>query len=322
MRIAITGAGGFLGRRLAHALLSDPRVERLVLADLAPVPSIAGDARIVPLAANLAEAGAGESIAEGADVIFHLAAVLSGQAEADFELGMGVNVQGTRRLLEAARAGGRRPRFVFTSSLAVFGPPLPPVVDDGTAVHPQSSYGTEKAIGELLVSDYSRRGYVDGRVLRLPTVCVRPGRPNAAASSFVSGIIREPLHGENAVCPVDRGLELWLSSPRAAVSNLVHGGSLPPEALGTQRTINLPGITVTVDRMIASLAAVAGPGAAARIEFREDPAACRIVSSWPSRFDVRRALALGFTGDTEFGALVRDFMADEAAEKAVTQGRR
>ena len=311
MKIAITGGGGFLGRLLAQALLADPRVERLVLADSAPAPPPAADARLAILQGDLGAAGEAESIAEGADVIFHLAAVLSGQAEADFDLGMRVNVDATRRLLEAARAGGRRPRLVFASSLAVFGPPLPPVVTDATAVHPQSSYGTAKAIGELLVGDYSRRGYVDGRVLRLPTICVRPGQPNAAASSFVSGIIREPLRGERAVCPVGRDLELWLSSPRTAVLNLVHAASLP--AIGSVPVINLPGITVTVAEMIDSLARVAGPAAAERIEFSEDPLVRRIVSGWPARFDVARALDLGFSRDPGFESLIRDFIAHEAA---------
>ena len=322
MKMAITGGGGFLGSRLARALLADSRVERLVLADLAPAQSPVDDHRLALLTTALSEAGAAESIVEGADVIFHLAAILSGQAEAEFDLGMRVNLDGTRRLLEAARAGGRRPRFVFASSLAVFGAPLPPVVTDDTAARPQSSYGAEKAMGELLAAEFSRRGFVDSRILRLPTVCVRPGRPNAAASSFVSGIIREPLHGEKAVCPVGPQLALWLSSPRSVVANLVHGASLSAEALGADRTINLPGITVTVGEMIASLARVAGREAPARIEFSGDPAVRRIVSSWPSRFDVRRALALGFSGDLEFEALIREFLADEAAEKGVSQGSR
>jgi D-erythronate 2-dehydrogenase len=320
MQIAITGGGGFLGRRLARALLADPGVERLVLADVAPAQPLPVDDRLVLLRADLSEAGAAESVAAGADVIFHLAAVLSGQAEADFDLGMSVNVDGTRRLLEAARAAGRRPRFVFASSLAVFGPPLPPVIADDTAVHPQSSYGAEKAVCELLVADYSRRGYVDGRVLRLPTVCVRPGRPNAAASSFVSAIVREPLHGESVVCPAGPELELWVSSPRAAAQNLLHGASLSAEALGPNRIINLPGITVTVAEIVASLGRVAGPQAVARVEFREDPVARRIVSSWPARFDVRRALELGFSRDRGFEDLIREFLGDEAAARGVPPG--
>jgi len=317
MQIAITGGGGFLGRRLARSLLADPDVERVVLADAVPQQPFVEDARLVILKANLTDCRAAETVAQGADVIFHLAAVLSGQAEAEFDVGMSVNIDATRSLLEAARAGGRRPRFVFTSSLAVFGPPLPPVVTDETAVHPQSSYGAEKAVGELLVAEYSRRGYVDGRVLRLPTVCVRPGRPNAAASSFVSGIIRGPLHGETAICPASRELELWLSSPRAVVQNLLVGAALSAEALGPLRIVNLPGITVTVAEMIASLERVAGSEVAARVVFNEDPVARRIVSSWPARFDVRRALALGFGRDREFEDLIREFLADEAAEGAV-----
>jgi nucleoside-diphosphate-sugar epimerase len=187
------------------------------------------------------------------------------------------------------------------------------MVTDDSAVHPQSSYGTQKAIGELLVEDYSRRGFVDGRVLRLPTVCVRPGKPNAAASSFVSGIIREPLRGEQAMCPVGSEQELWLSSPRAAVANLVHAASLKAEVLGTRRIINAPGITVTVAAMIAALERVAGPEVAARVSFGEAPAVRRIVSSWPARFDVSRAIALGFSQDADFEGLIRGFLADEGA---------
>ena len=313
MKVAITGGAGFLGRRLARALLVDKRVESVLSADAAPVEAAGGDPRLVPLAADLREPGAAEAVAHGADVIVHLAAVLSGQAEADFDLGVSVNVDATRRLLEAARAGGRRPRFVFASSLAVYGPPLPPVVTDETALHPQSSYGAEKAIAELFVADYSRRGFVDGRVLRLPTISVRPGRPSSAASSFASSIIREPLRGERAVCPAGPELELWLSSPRVAVLNLAHGALLAEEALGARRTINLPGITVSVAQMVASLERVAGAQAAARIEFRDDALARRIVSSWPARFDVSRALELGFSRDADFEGIIRDYLAGEAA---------
>jgi D-erythronate 2-dehydrogenase len=317
MKISITGGGGFLGRMLARDLLADTRVERLVLADAAPVRGLADDRRLGFLQVNLAEPGAAESVAAGMDVVFHLAAVLSGQSESEFDLGMSVNVDATRRLLEAARAGGRCPRFVFSSSLAVFGPPLPAVVTEGTAVHPQSSYGAGKAIAELLVADYSRRGYVDGRVLRLPTICVRPGKPNAATSSFVSGIIREPLNGVTAVCPVSPELELWLSSPRSAVRNLAHGASLPAEALAGNRIIHVPGISVTVAEMIATLRRIAGPEVAGRIAFTEDPLVRRIVSSWPSRLDVGRAVDLGFVRDPGFDALIEEFTAHLAAERAV-----
>jgi nucleoside-diphosphate-sugar epimerase len=317
MKIAITGAGGFLGRRIATALLANPGLERILLADVAPIPPFTQDRRLVLLAADLADPRAVTEIVADADVIVHLAAVVSGQAEAEFDVGMRVNLDATRGLLEAARSTGRCPRFVFASSLAVFGPPMPALITDETAVRPQSSYGTQKAMGELLVSDYSRRGFVDGCVLRLPTVCVRPGKPNAAASSFVSGIIREPLRGEKAVCPVGRDLELWLSSPRTAVANLVHATSLDSKALGPQRIINLPGITVSVAGMIASLERVGGPATSARIAFEEVPSVSRIVSSWPARFDVSRALALGFGRDLEFEALIREFISDEDAGKAV-----
>lgn len=317
MNISITGGGGFLGRRLAKALLADPRVERLLLADVAPVPAFSADRRLLTRVADLSEPAAARAIVEGADLVFHLAAVVSGQAEAEFDVGMRVNLDATRGLLEAARTEGRRPRFVFTSSLAVFGPPMPPVITDDTAVNPQSSYGTQKAIGELLVADYTRRGFVDGRVMRLPTVCVRPGKPNAAASSFVSAIIREPLRGEEAVCPVARGQELWLSSPGSAVANLVHGASLGADALGSRRTINVPGITVTVAEMIAALENVAGPAVAARVAFGEAPAVKRIVSSWPARFDISRALGLGFIRDAGFESLIRAFLAEEEAAEGL-----
>jgi nucleoside-diphosphate-sugar epimerase len=313
MKIAITGGGGFLGRRLARALLGEGSVERLLLADVAPIPGLPDDGRLDLKTCDLSDPQGAAAVVDGADVIYHLAAVVSGQAEAEFDVGMRVNLDATRGLLEAARSAGRCPRLIFTSSLAVFGPPMPDVITDDTAVHPRSSYGTQKAISELLVADYTRRGFIDGRMMRLPTVCVRPGKPNAAASSFVSGIIREPLRGENAVCPVGREQELWLSSPHAAVANLIHGASLEAGALGSRPTVNLPGITVTVGEMIASLERVAGAAVSDRISFGEVPAARSIVSSWPTRFDVARALGLGFVRDTGFEALIRGFVEDEAA---------
>ncbi len=314
MNVAITGGGGFLGRRLADLLLTRPEVGRIRLVDSSPIAPFAEDGRIERMQANLTTPGAAAGVVDGADVIFHLAAVVSGQAEAEFDLGMGVNLDATRSLLEAARQSRRTPRFVFASSLAVFGPPLPEIVTDETAVHPRSSYGVQKAIGELLVSDFGRRGFVDGRAVRLPTVCVRPGRPNAAASSFVSGIIREPLSGLGANCPVGPDLELWLSSPKTAVANLAHAAFIPGGSLGENRILNLPGITVSVGQMIACLEQTAGKEASARITFTPDASVNRIVSSWPARFDVSRALALGFSRDPDFGNLIADYLESGAAK--------
>jgi D-erythronate 2-dehydrogenase len=312
MTIVITGGGGFLGRRLALALLKDPGVSRIVLADLVHLKAPSDDPRLVPVEADLADPADAERLVDGADVIFHLAAVVSGQAERELELGMRVNLDATRILLDAARLAGRCPRLVFTSSLAVFGPPMPAVVDDLTGTNPQSSYGAQKAIGELLVSDYGRRGFVDGRTVRLPTVCVRPGRANAAASSFVSGIIREPLRGEASVCPVDRSLDLWLCSPDCAVDNLMRAAMVPAEHLEGRRVINAPGLTVTVGEMLDALREVGGEAALARVSFKEDPLVRRIVSSWPARFNVDRALGLGFARDRDFSSLVRQHLADVA----------
>lgn len=307
MKIIVTGGAGFLGQRLAHRLLREHGPElRLVLADRATTTAFAGDARVTSVECDIADSAELERIVTpDTAVIHHLAAIVSGQAEAEFDLGMRVNVDATRGLLEAARRLPAPARFVFTSSIAVFGGMLPPVVDDLTSVRPQSSYGAQKAIGELLVNDYSRKGFVDGRVLRLPTISVRPGRPNRAASSFVSGIIREPLNGQPAVCPVGIDVRLWLSSPATAVENLWLAQRLPAAELGSNRTINLPGLSVTVDEMIRTLAEVAGPAAAARIQFARDETVARIVSGWPGRFDDSRARALGFQGDVDFASVVR-----------------
>jgi nucleoside-diphosphate-sugar epimerase len=222
-----------------------------------------------------------------------------------------VNLDATRALLEASRRLRRPPRLVATSSVAVYGGVLPPVVTDDTALRPQSSYGMEKAVGELLVADYARRGWVDGRVLRLPTVSVRPGKPNKAASSFASGIIREPLSGLEAVCPVPPETRLWLLSPRKAVEDLVHGHEIDAAALGGVRTVNLPGLSVTVAEMVAALERVGGREAVARIRWERDPLVERIVASWPGVWDTTRALRLGFGGDADFESVVRAFVADD-----------
>lgn len=306
MKILITGGAGFLGQRLAQRLLAHHGAGvQLLLVDRATTSAFAGEARVQSVAADIADAAElARLVTPDTAVVYHLAAIVSSQAEAEFDLGMRVNLDATRALLELCRGLPAPPKFIFTSSVAVFGGELPAVVVDDTAVRPQSSYGMQKAAGELLVNEYSRRGFVDGRVLRLPTICVRPGKPNRAASSFVSGIIREPLNGEPAVCPVGREVPLWLSSPSAAVENLHHAHLVPAEKISGHRTFNLPGITATVGEMIDALGRAAGPEAVARIRFEPDATIARIVTSWPGRFDTVRARALGFGGDRDIDAII------------------
>lgn len=317
MHILITGGAGFLGQRLAQQLLTDgstvhPAIQRLTLADIVKpaIPDSQNKAiEAVSQQVDLSDPQAVEAlITSDITAVYHLAAVVSGQAEANFELGMAVNAQGTRYLLEALRQKAPGAKLIFASSLAVFGGNLPAVITEATAVTPQSSYGTQKAVGELWVNDYSRRGFIDGRVLRLPTVCVRPGKPNAAASSFASGIIREPLQGQPSVCPVDPSLALWLSSPSAVTHNLVHALRLPAEQFGYSRTVNLPGLTITVQEMIAALARVTDEATTQQIQYQPDEVISRIVASWPSTFDVKRAIALGFIRDENFEDIIRAFM--------------
>jgi D-erythronate 2-dehydrogenase len=321
MKVLITGGAGFLGRRLATKLLAlgeltgpsgqrEP-IEELVLLDIVAAAGF-DDPRVTTMVGDIADRAVLErAIDTRTRTIFHLAAVVSGQAEAEFELGMRINLDASRALLEVCRALGHRPRVVFTSSVAVYGGTVPDLVLDDTALNPQTSYGTQKAIAELLLSDYTRRGFVDGRALRLPTISVRPGRPNAAASSFASGIIREPLHGEEAVCPVPLDARLWLLSPRGAVEALVRGGEIDAAQLGEWRTVNLPGLSVSVAGMIEALREVAGDAAVARIRHEIDPRVAAMVASWPGQWDTSRAEALGFTGDTTFADVIRAYLEDE-----------
>ncbi|WP_175973109.1 D-erythronate dehydrogenase [Burkholderia sp. BCC1047] len=321
MKLLITGGAGFLGQRLARKLLErgeltgpDGRIEKideLVLLDVVQGSDF-GDARVTSIVGDIADRAVLESaIDTRTGAIFHLAAIVSGQAEADFDLGMRINLDASRTLLEVCRARGHQPRVVFTSSVAVYGGALPDVVQDDTALNPQSSYGAEKAIAELLLCDYARRGFVDGRVLRLPTISVRPGRPNAAASSFASGIIREPLNGEESVCPVPGSTRLWLLSPRSAIEALVAGCEIDGATLGTKRVINLPGLSVSVDEMIAALRDVAGDEVVKLIRHVPDERVEKIVGSWPGRWDTSRAEALGLKGDTSFADVIRSHIADE-----------
>lgn len=320
MHILITGGAGFLGQRLAQRLLVKPDIQRLTLADVA-IPSALREHSVLSHHSKvaIAEADLTDPLATNAlissdvSVVYHLAAVVSGQAEADFDLGMRVNIDGTRNLLEAVRHQAPGAQFIFASSLAVFGGDLPSVIDERTVVTPQSSYGTQKAIGELLVNDYSRKGFVDGRVLRLPTVSVRPGKPNAAASSFVSSIIREPLQGNSVICPVDDGLPIWLASPNTTAANLAHALTIQADQFDNSRTINLPGLTVTVAEMIQALAQVAGEITVERIQKQPDAAISRIVASWPSQFEVSLARSLGFAQDDSFEEIIRAFIQEDLA---------
>jgi nucleoside-diphosphate-sugar epimerase len=243
--------------------------------------------------------------------VFHLAAVVSGQAEADTDLGCRVNLDGTRAVLDACRALGTCPRVVFASSLAVYGGELPSAVGDGTALTPQTSYGTQKAIGELLVNDYSRKGFVDGRAVRLPTVVVRPGRPNRAASTFASSMIREPLSGREAVCPVSPETVMALASPRRIVAGLLHAHDLPGHAFGTNRSLQLPGFSVAVGEMAAAVRRAGGEEAHARIHWEPDAQIQQIVSGWPQALGAQRAEDLGFTADTGIDEVVQAFIEDD-----------
>jgi len=321
MRIVITGGAGFLGTRLARALLArgtltdasgtTRAIREVVLVDLAPAND-PGDGRVRVASGDLADPALIErALTSETDTVFHLAAVVSGQAEADFDTGMRVNLDATRALLERCRRLTRPPKFLFASSLAVFGGTLSDPVEDGAPLTPQSSYGTQKAIGELLVYDMTRKGYIDGRSLRLPTVTVRPGKPNKAASSFASGIIREPLNGEAAICPVGEDLRLWLSSPRRAIESLIALHDVDGDVLGPRRIVNLPGISVSVAQMVAALRTVAGDAVADRIRFQRDEAIERIVGSWPGAWELTRAHALGLAADESFEAIVRAYIEDD-----------
>ena len=317
MKVVVTGAAGFLGGRLARTLLDrgelDGRpVDELVLLDVVASTVGEGDPRVRTVVGDVADPVLlGEVVDAATDVVFHLAAVVSGQAEAEFDLGMRINLDGSRLLLDACRAAGSVPRVVFTSSVAVYGGDLPDVVTDTTPLTPQTSYGTQKACAELLLADHTRKGHVDGRVLRLPTVTVRPGKPNAAASGFASGIIREPLAGVETVVPVPPEVRMWVLSPRYAVESLVAGASLAAEELGDSRAINLPGVSVLVGEMAAALERVAGPEVAARVSWKRDPAIEAIAATWPGAWDTTRAEALGLRGDTDFDAIVRAYMEDD-----------
>jgi D-erythronate 2-dehydrogenase len=326
MHILITGAAGMIGRKLTQRLVIDRAiggepVEKLTLIDIvAPTRPVGFSDHVKTRAADLAAPGvAKKAVSERPDVIFHLAGVVSGEAETDFDKGYHVNLDGTRALLEAVRlaGGGYKPKFVFTSSIAVFGAPFPDAIPDEYHLTPLTSYGTQKAMSELLLSDYSRRGFLDGVGIRLPTIAVRPGKPNMAASGFFSGIIREPLAGQEAILPVSESVMHWHASPRAAVGFLLHAAGLTRAQLGDRINLTMPGVAVTVGEQIAALKRVAGDKVAARIRSEPDPLIERIVAGWPRRFDAKRAIALGFKVEASFDEIIRAHIEDELGGKIV-----
>src|SRR5215472_17571656 len=326
MHILITGAAGMIGRKLSARLVGDGAlngkpIERLTLIDVvAPQKPLGFSGKVDAAAADIAdEKTARAAVAGRPDVIFHLAGVVSGEAEVDFEKGVRVNLDGSRALLEAVRAigDGYRPRLVFSSSIAVFGAPFPQAIPDEFHLTPLTSYGTQKAMVELFLADYTRRGFLDGVGIRLPSIVVRPGRPNKAASGFFSSIIREPLAGEEAVLPVEDSVLHWHASPRAAVGFLIHAAGLDAKKLGPRINLTMPGVCCTVAEQIAALRRTAGDKVAARIRRESDPLIARIVAGWPSRFDARRAYALGFRGDASFDDIIRVHIDDELGGRIV-----
>ena len=304
-RILIIGAAGMIGRKLVARLRQEGA--ELLLHDVVPFE---GSSAV----SDLSQPGEAEKlVAKRPELIFHLAAIVSGEAEADFEKGYRVNLDGTRRLYEAVRkvGDGYKPRLVFASSIAVFGAPFPEAIGDEFLNAPLTSYGTQKAIGELLLSDYSRRGFFDGIGIRLPTICVRPGKPNKAASGFFSGILREPLSGQEAVLPVPDTVRHWFASPRAAIGFLIHASKINTELLGARRNLSMPGLSATVAEQIEALRRVAGDKAARLIRREPDATIMRIVEGWPRNFDAKRALALGFRADPSFEDIIRFHIQDE-----------
>jgi D-erythronate 2-dehydrogenase len=322
VHVLILGAAGMIGRKLTARLVADGNVggsavERLTLADVvAPQqpPSAAGQVELV--ATDLVAQGEAPRLVDAQpDLIFHLAAVVSGEAEADFEKGYRVNLDGTRALLDAVRAAhvanGYHPRLVFTSSIAVYGAPLPNPIPENFQQTPLTSYGTQKAIGELLLADYTRRGFLDGIGIRLPTICIRPGGPNKAASGFFSSILREPLVGQEAVLPVPETVRHWHASPRSAVEFLIRAARLDGQQIGPRRTLSMPGLSATVGEQIEALRRVAGDRAVRLIRREPDESILRMVESWAPALEATRAVSLGFAAEKSFDEIIRVHIEDE-----------
>ncbi|HML12272.1 MAG TPA: D-erythronate dehydrogenase [Xanthobacteraceae bacterium] len=324
MHILILGAAGMVGHKLVGRLMRDgglngKPIERLTLADVvSPEKPTGFTGAVAAVTMDLSAPSEAEKVvATRPDLIFHLAAVVSGEAEADFDKGYRINLDGTRALIEAIRkvGDGYRPKVIYTSSIAVFGAPFPDAIPDEFHLTPLTCYGTQKAIGELLLADYTRRGFLDGVGLRFPTICVRPGTPNKAASGFFSSIIREPLAGQEAVLPVPDTVRHTHASPRAAAGFLVHAATLTREQLGDRINVTMPGVSCTVAEQIAALTRIAGAKVAARIRRAPDETITRIVAGWPQRFDARRAAALGFRAETSFDDIVRIHIDEELGGK-------
>jgi nucleoside-diphosphate-sugar epimerase len=324
MDVLITGGAGFLGVKLAKKLLErgtlagpdgkQHTLSRIVLLDQVAAQGFT-DPRIVSMTGDVADAASvARALTPSVQTVFHLAAVVSGEAESDFDLGMRINLDATRILLEQARRNGNKPRFVFTSSVAVFGGDLPAKVLDTTPATPQGSYGAQKAMCELMVTDYARKGFVDGRSVRLPTVSVRPGKANKAASSFASGIIREPLNGVTSICPVPPTTCMWVLSPRSTVNNLIHAHEVDGAVFGSAGAVNLPGLSITVGEMVAAMGRVAGDAPVKLIQWEEDAAIMKLVRTWPGDFITTRAESMGFVCDTNYDDVVRAYMDDELSK--------
>jgi D-erythronate 2-dehydrogenase len=329
MNILITGGAGFLGQQLVAKLLSKGSLDvgsgQQTIDSITCFDQMAGviaHPKVRNIAGNIADQNeVAGLIAEDTHAVIHLAAVVSGTAEANFDLGMRVNVDGTRYVLEACRAmsvkTAKPPRVLFSSSIAVFGGTLPAVIVDSTAATPQGSYGVQKLIGEQLVQDYSRKGFIDGRAVRVPTVVVRPGEPNGAASGFASGIIREPMNGKDAILPVDPKTKMWIASPRAVVGMFIHALETPADAWGWHRVLNLPGLVASMEEELAALKLVGGDAALARVKYQPDEKITKLVDTWATNFDTERAIAMGFTADTSFESIVRGYVTDNQTLVAV-----
>ncbi len=327
MHILITGAAGMIGRKITERLLAQGHIgqreiTKLTLHDVVPPDAQPTESTtILPITGDISDrALIDRLVSEKPDIIMHLAAIVSGEAEADFEKGYAVNLDGTRHLFEAVRERNYNPRMIFASSIAVYGTPFPEPIPDAFHLTPLTSYGTQKAIGELLLNDYSRRGIFEGVGIRLPTICVRPGRPNKAASGFFSNIIREPLKGEEAVLPVDESVRHWHASPRAAVGFFMHAAEMDVSAIGPRRCLTMPGVPATVGEQIEALRKVAGEAAAKLIRREPDPVIQRIVAGWPTQFEAKRSRELGFKADENFEAIVRAHVEDEHGGRPPVMG--